>query len=86
MRREPKPKTLATNSLAPPLVAGLELMRIIPDNAPGYPDILMTVKRYLLDGTTSRLCPMGFSVEFALLVPSSGVSLCQIPTGKASTA
>jgi hypothetical protein len=85
MSRELKPRTLATNSLATPVVAGLELMRIIPDNAPGYPDTLVTVKRYLLDGATSALCPMGFSVEFSLLAPSAGFSLCQIPTGKAST-
>jgi hypothetical protein len=69
MRHALKPRSLATNLLAAPMVAGLELMRIIPDNAPGYLDILVTVKRYLRNGTTPALCPMGFSVEFALLAP-----------------
>jgi hypothetical protein len=36
-------------------VADIELMRIIPDSAPEYPDIVVTVKPYLLDSVTLLL-------------------------------
>ena len=45
-------------------------MRIIPDNAPGYSDTLVTVKRYLLDGAMSAFCAIGFSLVWLLLLPS----------------
>ena len=38
----------------------MKLMRIIPDNAPGYSDTLVTVKRYLLDGAASAFCAVVF--------------------------
>jgi len=45
------------STLVRPLVAlgaaCMKLMRIIPDNEPGYSDTLVTVKRYLLDGAAS---------------------------------
>ena len=46
--------------------ACMKLMRIIPDNEPGYSDTLVTVKRYLLDGAASAFC----AVVFRALLPS----------------
>jgi hypothetical protein len=45
--------------------ACMKLMRIIPDNQPGYSDTLVTVKRYLLDGAASAFC----AVVFRALLP-----------------
>jgi hypothetical protein len=45
--------------------ACMKLMRIIPDNKPGYSDTLVTVKRYLLGGAASAFC----AVVFRALLP-----------------
>ena len=52
----------------------MKLMRIIPDNAPGYSDTLVTVKRYLLDGAVSAFCAIVFRafLPFSPLSPCSG--------------
>jgi len=52
------------STLDRPLVAlgaaCMKLMRIIPDNEPGYSDTIVTVKRNLLDGAASAfLCSRG---------------------------
>jgi hypothetical protein len=54
--------------------AYMKLMRIIPDNAPGYSDTLVTVKRYLLDGAASAFCANVFRalLPFSSLPPCSG--------------
>src|SRR6266850_6450582 len=44
--------------------ACMKLMRIIPDNEPGYSDTLATVKRYLLDGAASAFCAVVFRALF----------------------
>ena len=44
--------------------ACMKLMRIIPDNEPGYSDTLVTVKRYLLDGAASAFCAVVFRALF----------------------
>lgn len=51
--------------------ACMKLMRIIPDNEPGYSDTLATVKRYLLDGAASAFC----AVVFRALFPFSPLTL-----------
>jgi hypothetical protein len=50
----------------------MKLMRIIPDNAPGYSDTSVTVKRYLLDGAASAFCANVFSA----LLPFSPLHPC----------
>jgi hypothetical protein len=45
--------------------ACIKLMRIIPDNKPGYSDTLVTVKRYLLDGAASAFRAVVFRALFA---------------------
>ena len=59
------------STLDRPLVAlgaaCMKLMRIIPDNQPGYSDTLVTVKRYLLDGAASAF----YAVVFRALLPFS---------------
>lgn len=63
------------STLDRPLVAlgaaCMKLMRIIPDNEPGYSDTLATVKRYLLDGAASAFC----AVVFRALFPFSPLTL-----------
>ncbi len=74
MRGKLRAGALPTSPLAAPIVACVELMRIIPDNGSEYSDILVTVKRYLLDGATSAFCAIGFSLVWSfslvLLLPS----------------
>ena len=68
----------ATAPLHSPLAAlgaaYMKLMRIIPDNEPGYSDTLVTVKRYLLDGAASTFCAIVFRalLPFSPLHPFSG--------------
>jgi hypothetical protein len=50
----------------------MKLMRIIPDNAPGYSDTLVTVKRYLLDGAASAFC----AIVLRALLPFSPLHPC----------
>jgi hypothetical protein len=54
--------------------AYMKLMRIIPDNAPGYSDTFVTVKRYLLNGAASAFCAIVFRAlsPFSPLHPCSG--------------
>ena len=67
-----------TSPLHSPLAAlgaaYMKLMRIIPDNASGYSDTLVTVKRYLLDGAASAFRAIVFSplLPFSALDPCSG--------------
>jgi hypothetical protein len=70
-------RALPTCLLAAPTVAGVELMRIIPDRKPGYLDMLGAVKRYLAGDRLQH--------DVALFFTSFGFSLSQTPTGKAST-
>ena len=107
MRGKLRARALPTSPLAAPIVACVELMRIIPDNGSEYSDTLVTVKRYLLDGATSAFCAIGFSLVWPFSSPHpvsegvgiglglalsssdsrlAGLSLSQMPTGKASTA
>jgi hypothetical protein len=68
----------ATSPLHSPLAAlgaaYMKLMRIIPDNAPGYSDTFVTVKRYLLNGAASAFCAIVFRAlsPFSPLHPCSG--------------
>jgi len=55
-----------------------KLMRIIPDNEPGYSDSLVTVKRYLLDGAASAFC----AVVFRALLPFSPPNPNPLPEGE----
>jgi hypothetical protein len=58
--------------------ACMKLMRIIPDNEPGYSDSLVTVKRYLLDGAASAFC----AVVFRALLPFSPPNPNPLPEGE----
>jgi hypothetical protein len=58
--------------------ACMKLMRIIPDNEPGYSDSLVTVKRYLLDGAASAFC----AVVFRALLPFSPPNPTPLPEGE----
>ena len=58
--------------------ASVKLMRIIPDNEPGYSDTLATVKRYLLDGAASAFC----AVVFRALLPFSPPNPNPLPEGE----
>jgi hypothetical protein len=64
--------------LAALVAACMKLMRIIPDNEPGYSDTLATVKRYLLDGAASAFC----AVVFRALLPFSPPNPPPLPEGE----